>query len=204
MAVSELAQTCSTSSLDGGGYGEPMRRTEQGRDAASQRRILATLSAPALLTLIEHAINLISAQVFLVAPTGVLLLANQAATAQLAADAGPLRKEIGRAAVRGVGKQLSVQRVSVSAGIDVAWIIRAERRFDLDACSAIAARRWGLTARQHVVLALVLNGRSNKQIATSLECAENTVEVHVSAVLRKSGSKSRAHLIRQALELALR
>jgi DNA-binding CsgD family transcriptional regulator len=54
---------------------------------------------------------------------------------------------------------------------------------------------WKLTPRQVDVLALVIAGRSNKEIASELVCAENTIELHVSRLLRKTNTSSRTHLI---------
>lgn len=56
-------------------------------------------------------------------------------------------------------------------------------------------RRYALTPRQAEVLGQVVRGLSNKEIAATLGCAENTVELHVTEALRKSGCSSRAQLI---------
>jgi DNA-binding CsgD family transcriptional regulator len=58
----------------------------------------------------------------------------------------------------------------------------------------IVRGQWRLTERQSQVLGRVVHGDSNKQIAERFRCAENTVEVHVSALLRKAGVQSRAAL----------
>jgi len=60
---------------------------------------------------------------------------------------------------------------------------------------AAAARRWGLTPRQGEVVALAAGGLSNRAIADALGCAEGTVELHVTAVLRKAGCRSRTELV---------
>lgn len=49
----------------------------------------------------------------------------------------------------------------------------------------------GLTQRQRRVLALLAEGRSNKQIARELGISEVTVKAHVSAILRKFGMTNR-------------
>ncbi len=54
---------------------------------------------------------------------------------------------------------------------------------------------WKLSQRQSEVLRLVILGRSNKEIAQELGCAENTVELHVTRLLRKTGTSSRTKLI---------
>ena len=58
-----------------------------------------------------------------------------------------------------------------------------------------AATRWSLTPRQIDALRFVAQGHSNKEVAAELGCAENTVELHVTQLLRKSSSNSRAQLI---------
>lgn len=52
--------------------------------------------------------------------------------------------------------------------------------------------RWEhLTEREREVLALVAEGKSNKEIAQALKVTERTVEFHVSNVLGKLGLTSR-------------
>lgn len=51
---------------------------------------------------------------------------------------------------------------------------------------------WDLTERQQQVLRLLVRGKSNKEIASELQCAERTVEIHVTHLLRKSDAASRA------------
>ncbi len=55
-----------------------------------------------------------------------------------------------------------------------------------------AAKAWKLTDRQVRVLGHVVLGLSNKEIAGLLQCAERTVEIHVTELLRRSGAASRA------------
>jgi len=55
-----------------------------------------------------------------------------------------------------------------------------------------AAKAWGLTERQVRVLGHVVLGLSNKEIAALLQCAERTVEIHVTEILRRSATASRA------------
>jgi len=49
-----------------------------------------------------------------------------------------------------------------------------------------------LTARQRDVLALLAQGKSNKEIARALSIAESTVKIHAAAVIRVLGATNRA------------
>jgi DNA-binding CsgD family transcriptional regulator len=60
---------------------------------------------------------------------------------------------------------------------------------------AAASARFGFTPRQAQVVGLLGLGRSNKAIASELGCAEATVEIHVTALLGKSGCQSRCELM---------
>jgi DNA-binding CsgD family transcriptional regulator len=53
---------------------------------------------------------------------------------------------------------------------------------------------WKLSPRQADVLPLLVLGAANKEIAQRLGTAENTVEFHVTALLRKAKVPSRAQL----------
>ena len=62
-----------------------------------------------------------------------------------------------------------------------------------------AMRLAGLTARQRQILDLVLAGRPNKIIAADLGLSQRTVETHRNTIMRKTGAKSVAALVRLAL-----
>lgn len=52
-----------------------------------------------------------------------------------------------------------------------------------------------MTSRERQVLGLLLQGRTNKEIAEQLSISGYTVRDHVSSLLRKSQVKSRTQLI---------
>jgi DNA-binding NarL/FixJ family response regulator len=56
----------------------------------------------------------------------------------------------------------------------------------------------GITRREADVLALVIEGCSNRDIADRLFLSVRTVEKHVESLLRKTGTKSRTQLARVA------
>ena len=64
------------------------------------------------------------------------------------------------------------------------------------------ARYDTLTPREREVLALVVTGRLNKQIAADLGCSEQTVKVHRGRVMRKLAVGSVAELVRVAQRVA--
>ena len=65
---------------------------------------------------------------------------------------------------------------------------RAER-------SSLGARVAALTPREREVMAHVVAGRLNKQIAAELGTAEKTVKVHRARVMKKMGVSSVAELV---------
>jgi DNA-binding NarL/FixJ family response regulator len=54
---------------------------------------------------------------------------------------------------------------------------------------------WTLTARQHEVLALVVQGKSNRDIAEVMGLSENTVKVHLAAIFRALGVSTRTEAL---------
>jgi FixJ family two-component response regulator len=80
---------------------------------------------------------------------------------------------------------------------------RARRRDGL-AVADLRERLDSLTPREREIMALVVTGRMNKQIAADLEVSEITVKVHRGQVMRKMRARSLAELVRMAdrLEVA--
>jgi len=60
-----------------------------------------------------------------------------------------------------------------------------------------------LTPREREVLALVVTGRLNKQIAVELGAAEKTIKVHRGRMMKKMGAESVAELVGMAQKLRL-
>ena len=61
----------------------------------------------------------------------------------------------------------------------------------------------GLTRREHEVLDLIVDGRTNAEIAEQLFISAKTVDHHVSAVLAKLGAPSRNVAAAEAARLGL-
>ena len=63
----------------------------------------------------------------------------------------------------------------------------------------LAGERYGLTAREKQVLAEMVEGKSNRQVATALTVSVSTVKSHVSNILSKMGVESRTAAVALAL-----
>ena len=60
-----------------------------------------------------------------------------------------------------------------------------------------------LTPREHEILALLSEGRSNRSIAQNLYVSEETVKGHLNAIFRKLGVKNRTQAAMMAVELGV-
>jgi DNA-binding NarL/FixJ family response regulator len=63
--------------------------------------------------------------------------------------------------------------------------------------------RYHLTQREHEVLALLSEGRSNRSIAQTLYVSEETVKGHLNAIFRKLGVTNRTQAAMMAVELGV-
>ncbi len=94
---------------------------------------------------------------------------------------------------------LAAIRLVLQGGIYIPSMV-AEHAAHADGTGGSVPRspRHSLTARQRDVLALVLEGLSNREVATRFNLSEATVKAHVTAILRAYNVTSRAKLIRAA------
>ena len=90
---------------------------------------------------------------------------------------------------------------------DVLLIDRINEAFEKDSESRkvqkqifdFKSRLLKLTSREREVMALIIAGRSNKQIATELDVSHRTVEVHRARIMDKMKAESIAELITMAV-----
>jgi DNA-binding CsgD family transcriptional regulator len=60
-----------------------------------------------------------------------------------------------------------------------------------------------LTEREHDVLALAADGRSNREIATALAISEHTVKFHLASIFGKLGASTRTEAVHRGLRLGV-
>jgi FixJ family two-component response regulator len=87
--------------------------------------------------------------------------------------------------------------IQVAVSRDRAWLEEEK------ALAALRARFETLTPREREVMALVVTGRLNKQIAGDIGISEITVKVHRGQVMRKMHASSLPELARMADKLSL-
>jgi FixJ family two-component response regulator len=68
---------------------------------------------------------------------------------------------------------------------------------------ALGQRLASLTPREREVLAHVVAGRLNKQIAADLGTVEKTIKVHRARIMQKTAARSLAELVRIADKLGI-
>jgi DNA-binding CsgD family transcriptional regulator len=157
---------------------ERARRAEQ-RDATAADALDAA----------THALT--DAAVFELEPDGAITAHTASARAQLAADEAGTRSRLARAAAR---ERVGLSVVRVDDGGTRLLLVDAPARA-LDAF----ARAIDANPRQRVLLEHLVAGRSNKEIAHQLGCAEVTIETQLTALYQRAGVRSRYELLLAAL-----
>lgn len=87
--------------------------------------------------------------------------------------------------------------------IRTALQLAATRRAEQAATADLRARHASLTPREREVMARVVAGRLNKQIAADLGTGEQNIKIHRGRVMEKMGVQSLADLVRAAERLAI-
>ena len=121
---------------------------------------------------------------------GVVLIANARARAELDRGALDVMTALAMNAVHGVfalplGPDGDARALILHPDPMVAAATRVAR----------ATKQWGLTPQQAEVLRLLVQGEGNKSIAERRACSLRTVEVHMTALFKRTRTASRAELI---------
>jgi len=106
------------------------------------------------------------------------------------------RDETARALKRVVGGEIHVPVQAMEQDPARPGERRSSHVDDLEDAAALAtAAIERMTPRQREVLRLLVHGRTNRLIARELGLSDNTVKIHVSAVLRAIGASNRAQVV---------
>lgn len=138
--------------------------------------------------------------------TGLALLRSERPTVPIivvsaARDAAVVRRAWDLGASAYVDKSASLEEIAatVRAVLD-GEVLKPAEAADGDSFAQRAAQ---LTPQQWRVLALMVQGDQNKQIAYKLGVGEPTVKAHVTVILRKLGVRSRTQAVIEARSLSL-
>ena len=96
-----------------------------------------------------------------------------------------------------------VEPRTLLAVVQAALATDSEARRDRADVDALRRRLDTLTPRERQVMAHVVTGQLNKQIARDLGAAEKTIRIHRGRVMRKMGADSVAALVRMADRLGI-
>ena len=152
--------------------------------------------APGSFDAVGQTLELIGRPAFVVNAAGQLVFVNAAARGQIDRDR-TIIDDVTEAAASGQRSPRvhSVTGVGTS-GVQGHFIVLAgEPEVAAEARLERVVREHALTETQARVLTLLVRGDANKDIATKLHCAPRTVELHVTAILKKCHVESRARLI---------
>jgi DNA-binding CsgD family transcriptional regulator len=165
-----------------------------------ERRALRAQLTSAVLPI---AMEALVAPAFIVAESGRILEANSLGQQWLAHDAMAASFTL-REAVRGAGQEVGfeVARIEFGSARPAYFVWRRNPPPGAMGAADERACRRGLTPRQRTAMRLLALGLSNKALATEMGCAQKTVEVHVSAVLKKAHASSRAELLAKIFGVA--
>jgi DNA-binding CsgD family transcriptional regulator len=158
-------------------------------------------------TLLDAIIDVVDAPLFVVGEGGTLVASNDGGRRLLESN-GPDVQQILRTAgdtkadaeiaTWTIGQISAWRRWIVVDDSAYALVVIEVARASVEAVLNRAVQTYTLTVRQSDVLRLILEGASNKEIASRLRMAPRTVEVHLTAIFDKTGVESRARLIAKA------
>ncbi len=169
------------------GVGDPDSEPTEGRVIPEDERA----TTEALREMLRAALDLLAAPAFVLAPGGEVLESNAAGTDWLIRD--PARAATLREAAR--GRPAAGAVVTRASGGPLVLVSHEPLERGARGLVAAASRRWRFTPREREVLALLLDGCSNRTIAATLAISVRTVETHLSSMFEKAAVESRAGLV---------
>jgi DNA-binding NarL/FixJ family response regulator len=149
-----------------------------------------------LRAMLDAALAALVAPAFFVDARGRLVEANAAGSDWLYRDGGDLRAALREAASRPEDPRFAIIPVAAPGARGMRLLaLRAAAELPSSPNVAVVAARFTFTGRQTQVLALLVEGLTNRAIAATLGVAVRTVEVHITAMLDKAQLESRAELV---------
>lgn len=97
----------------------------------------------------------------------------------------------------------SSRRPELIGAIRMAALGKAAFSAETAAKLAVRLQRPGLSPRELEVVAELVEGNSNKEIAARLNISENTVKLHITHIMQKLRAKDRTHVASIALQQGL-
>lgn len=152
---------------------------------------------------LDAALDALARPALVVGPGGAIEIANGPARALLVGNHRGVIESI-RSSQSSAGNDSPYAITPLGAPLRPGSVLAIQREVSPTVASRVrvAQRVWNLSARQALVLELIAGGLTNKEIARKLECAEVTVENHVSELFRRSGARSRTDLVGRLFTIA--
>lgn len=174
-----------------------MNRREERTSASALTFARLLGEGPMARVALEASLAEIDAAAFIVSASGTVLHTNPVGERKLARSRDRMRASLARV-VKSLGDPNAAGPLVTPLRCDktspyflVIFRVPTSTSKNIDYVAGL----WELTPRQKAVLELLVEGFSNKTIAVRLECAERTVETHMTAIFEKSGFDSRSALL---------
>jgi DNA-binding CsgD family transcriptional regulator len=138
----------------------------------------------------------VASPALLITASGAIVHANSAGRVRASADWRGLEESLRRSLLApGPESPYDLTRLSWAGAPD--HYLAVQRPVSSEHATRVdeAAKRWRLRPQGARVLSRLVQGDANKSIAAKLGCAESTIELYVTQILRHAGVDSRAALI---------
>jgi DNA-binding CsgD family transcriptional regulator len=159
-------------------------------------RLLAGVEAKVTADALDTMMEAYPGEAYLVHGDGRIACANTLGARILDERGADAQLEIQRAVRGDVDSPYDVHPVRRTGMFPMSLLTRAAREDSgLEQRLARAQRAWSLSPRELEVLRALANGSANKDIAALIGISLRTVEVHITALLRKARAASRLELV---------